>query len=105
MRSEPSKNQFSRRDFISNFGKSLVSLSIANLGLYAVGSAFKKLDGSLVAGAKTGNWQNTWSAPDSSCGPGSYSPPPTGPCTIGDSWPNTCDGTGPPGLVEGWQCM
>jgi len=43
----------SRRKFLFNSGKSLAALAAANVGVYAVGSVFKKLDGSLVAGAKS----------------------------------------------------
>lgn len=43
----------SRRSFLRMAAVSSASLLAANLATYAVGSAFKKLDGSLVAGAKT----------------------------------------------------
>ncbi len=42
----------SRRNFLSRGGKSLALLAAANVGVYVIGSAFKNLDGSLVAGAK-----------------------------------------------------
>lgn len=43
---------YSRRQFLLQGGKSLALLAVANTAVYAVGSAFKEFDGSLVAGAK-----------------------------------------------------
>ncbi|MFZ3229533.1 MAG: hypothetical protein WA160_04960 [Pseudobdellovibrio sp.] len=48
---EKSQN-LSRRTFLFQSGKSLALLTAANVGVYTIGSAFKKLDGNLVAGAK-----------------------------------------------------
>jgi hypothetical protein len=45
--------RLSRRNFLFGVSKSLASLAVASAGVYVVGSAFKSLDGSLVAGAKT----------------------------------------------------
>jgi len=45
-----SKN--SRRQFLFNLSTATVQLAAANMAVYVVGSAFKNLDGSLVAGAK-----------------------------------------------------
>jgi len=49
---ESSKPKSSRRSFLSKLGASAGSLMLANAGVYAIGSAFKSLDGSMVAGAK-----------------------------------------------------
>lgn len=45
--------QSTRRTFLLNATSSLTTLAVANSVVYAVGAAFKDLDGSLVAGAKT----------------------------------------------------
>lgn len=42
-----------RRKFLSRSIESLTALAVANTAVYAIGSAFKSLDGSLVAGAKS----------------------------------------------------
>jgi hypothetical protein len=42
-----------RRNFLLSTTKSLATLAVANTGVYIIGSAFKSLDGSIVAGAKT----------------------------------------------------
>lgn len=47
-----SQPNFSRRNFLLSSGKSLATFAAANVGVYVIGSAFKNLDGSLVAGAK-----------------------------------------------------
>jgi hypothetical protein len=41
-----------RRDFLLKGASFFAKFAVANAGLYVVGSAFKSLDGSLVAGAK-----------------------------------------------------
>jgi hypothetical protein len=41
-----------RRNFLFGATKSLATLAVASAGVYAIGSAFKSLDGSMVAGAK-----------------------------------------------------
>jgi hypothetical protein len=46
-------SRLTRRSFLFGVSKSLASLAVASAGVYVVGSAFKSLDGSLVAGAKT----------------------------------------------------
>lgn len=46
------KNGRGKDIFLLQSGRSLASLAVANVGVYIVGSAFKKLDGGLVAGAK-----------------------------------------------------
>ena len=43
----------SRRNFFHGSASLLVTASLANAGVYIIGSAFKSLDGSLVAGAKS----------------------------------------------------
>lgn len=48
-----------RRSFLFNSAKAAGLLMLANTGVYAVGSAFKKLDGSMVAGAKV--WSLSYS--------------------------------------------
>jgi hypothetical protein len=45
-------NSFTRRNFLFGATKSLAKLAVASAGVYAIGSAFKSLDGSMVAGAK-----------------------------------------------------
>jgi hypothetical protein len=42
----------SRRNFLLGMTRSLATLAVANTGVYVIGSAFKSLDGSIVAGAK-----------------------------------------------------
>jgi hypothetical protein len=76
-------NSPQRRNFLVQGSRSLAMLVSANIGVYIVGSVFKDLDGSMVAGAKCtppgldGNY----------CGVGACSP--------GGSYPGTlyCDGT------------
>ena len=41
-----------RRTFLLQSGTTLATFAAANVGVYIVGSAFKDLDGSMVAGAK-----------------------------------------------------
>lgn len=43
---------FSRRKLFFQGGKTLLVFATANVGVYTMGSAFKDLDGSMVAGAK-----------------------------------------------------
>lgn len=50
--SNSSGGKTSRRSFLTKLGASAGSLMMANVGVYVIGSAFKNLDGSLVAGAK-----------------------------------------------------
>ena len=47
----------SRRNFLFQGGKSLGLLASANVGVYVIGSAFRELDGGLVAGAKTCSYE------------------------------------------------
>ena len=49
---ENTNKDLSRRNFLFQGGKSLAAFAAANVGVYVIGSAFKSLDGSLVAGAK-----------------------------------------------------
>jgi hypothetical protein len=64
----------SRRNFLLSTTKSLATLAVANTGVYIIGSAFKSLDGSMVAGAKTCTCYGCMSATcgytgsDNSCG-------------------------------------
>ena len=53
-------SELSRRRFLSKSIGMLGSMAIANAGIYAIGSAFKELDGSLVAGAKCNNYTRTY---------------------------------------------
>lgn len=46
------RNSIPRRAFLSTLGKAFGALAVANGAVYLIGSAFKELDGSLVAGAK-----------------------------------------------------
>ncbi len=46
----------SRRNFLKNTSRFVSLTFAANTGVYLIGSAFKELDGSLTAGAKT--WQS-----------------------------------------------
>ncbi|MBC7466972.1 MAG: hypothetical protein H7256_13370 [Bdellovibrio sp.] len=48
-----------RRSFLFNSAKAAGLLMLANTGVYTLGSAFKRLDGSMVAGAK--NWGLSYS--------------------------------------------
>ncbi|MFZ3229763.1 MAG: hypothetical protein WA160_06135 [Pseudobdellovibrio sp.] len=71
----------SRRSFLFNSGKSLATLLTASVGIYAIGSAHKALDGSMVAGAKAGTWVYQ-SGPTCNTGDGQQSL--SGTCNIGD---------------------
>jgi hypothetical protein len=85
MRTEKPKLEVkhTRRDFLLKGASFFAKFAVANAGLYVVGSAFKSLDGSLVAGAKQQQCYYTiavdnypWGCgtakigpyPDSSCG-------------------------------------
>lgn len=76
-----------RRAFLFQSAASLFTLS--NLSVYAIGSAFKKLDGSLVAGAKMGNWvMVNQEVSTEACIDLRFiriTNPPTGPCEIGST--------------------
>jgi hypothetical protein len=54
----------SRRSFFKKALQFATLGAAASTGVYLIGSAFKELDGSLTAGAKTGYWQF---APFGSC--------------------------------------
>lgn len=60
----------SRRNFLFQGGKSLALLASANVGVYVIGSAFKELDGSLVAGAKCDGSHFAGEMCYYGCGPG-----------------------------------
>jgi hypothetical protein len=47
----------SRRQFLSKLTSAALTVATANTAIYVVGSAFKNLDGDLVAGAKV--WKDT----------------------------------------------
>jgi hypothetical protein len=72
----------SRRKFILNGFKAAGILATANVGVYAIGSAFKELDGSMVAGAKTWTIDFQTGSGNLSCSVLLLCPLTDGPCTM-----------------------
>ena len=98
------KPKISRRNFIFKQGLQAVGLlGSATVGIYAVGSAFKSLDGSLVAGAK--GWSMVSHSP-SFCIPG-FADAPSFACdagSLGSTAPGE-DSGGPAYCTSTYKCL
>ena len=74
-----------RRELLKKALSLSATMAVANTGVYMIGAAFKELDGSLVAGAKTCNCVTTAAAPDITC-QSNINPGPPDPSPFGSTW-------------------
>lgn len=113
MISTENKTNSNRRKFLLSAAKAASLFAVANTSVYVVGSAFKNLDGSMVAGAKL--WMQTQGDTGQGllgCSPFKMCPAPdAGPCsTLGATKTILkcgCDGNGPGSewMFAKYQCM